>query len=104
VSCRKHAAQYCQCAGVAAIASRVNAIAAESHQFPILALKIQRDRCDLEAPANPRLLGVALAVIGLHPRRTTQESQNNDRRECAPRCQRNDLLTFMCLLPTPFFS
>jgi hypothetical protein len=59
------------------MASPVNNVATKSHELPILAPHIQRDRSDLESDANLRSLGVAIAVVCLRRRDSTQEANRN---------------------------
>src|SRR5450631_1692536 len=70
-------------AGVAMV-KNVDQVAAKSHQSTILARQVQRNRCDLEANANPGLLAV---VLGERPRSSTHGPNSNHRCERGSCCQ-----------------
>src|SRR5437763_8373882 len=47
-----------------ALAGHVNEIAAQSHKFLVLSFQIERNRGDCKTDPNPRVVVVALVVLG----------------------------------------
>jgi hypothetical protein len=57
-----------------ALRNRIHQVAAESDQRCVLAVKVERHGCDLEAAPNQRGLRIALVVVCVHRCRAEQKS------------------------------